>query len=68
MVDLEGPANAGELCYTLYIEMLRYTDGAQSFGKFAEVLGAVEAAKHEYYRQVVAPYEDKKRAENGNVG
>lgn len=61
------PVNVGELCYQLYRDMLRYTDGARAFNRFAEVLGAVEAAKLEYYRCVVAPHEDKKREENGDV-
>ena len=61
------PENVGELCYQLYRDMLRYADGARAFNRFAEVLGAVEAAKMEYYRRVVAPYEDVKIVENGDV-
>lgn len=32
-----------------------------------EVIGALEAAKLEFYRRVTAPYEDIKRAQNGDV-
>jgi len=32
-----------------------------------EVLGVLESAKLELYRQVVAKYEDKKREENGSI-
>lgn len=67
MVEVEGPANAGELTYQLYKTALDYIDGARAFGKFAEVLGAIEACKLELYRTQVAPYEDQKREENGDV-
>lgn len=32
-----------------------------------EVIGVLECAKQELYRQVAAPYEDVKKAENGSV-
>ena len=32
-----------------------------------EVIGVLECAKQELIRQVVNPYEDKKKAENGNI-
>lgn len=32
-----------------------------------EVIGVLECAKQELYRTVAAPYEDKKRLENGSV-
>ena len=32
-----------------------------------EVIGVLECCKLEYYRQIVAPYEDKKKEENGNI-
>lgn len=67
MVEVEGPANAGELCYQLYRDCIRYMDGARAFNRFAEVLGAIEAAKNEYYLNVVRPYEVAKREENGDV-
>lgn len=31
------------------------------------IIGVLECVKQEFYRTVVAPYEDKKRAENGPV-
>jgi hypothetical protein len=34
---------------------------------FNEVIGALECAKLELYRRLVAPYEDTKIAENGDV-
>ena len=32
-----------------------------------DVIGVLDSAKQEFYRTVVAPYEDKKRKENGSV-
>ena len=67
MVAKEGPATVGELTYVIYKAALEYIDGARAFGKFAEVLGAIEAAKLELYRREVGPYEDQKILENGDV-
>lgn len=63
----EKPDNPGELAYQLYRVILTYVDSRRSFYHFAHVLGAIEAAKLELYRREVAPYEDKKREENGDV-
>jgi hypothetical protein len=38
-----------------------------SYATFNEVIGALECAKLEMYRRMVAPYEDRKMAENGDV-
>lgn len=40
--------------------MPRYSD-------LNEVMGVLECAKLELYRRMAAPYEDKKREENGDV-
>ncbi len=39
----------------------------QSYATFNEVIGALECAKLEMYRRLVAPYEDRKMNENGDV-
>jgi hypothetical protein len=38
-----------------------------SYADINEVVGVLECAKLELYRRVAAPYEDRKRAENGDV-
>ena len=62
------PEGAGPLCYALTKQIndyrLRLGD---SFATFADILAALEATKIEFYRRVVAPYEDAKCAENGDV-
>jgi hypothetical protein len=55
----------GELTYAIYRLLLNYQ--AANFAEHSAVLGAVEAAKLEYYRRKVAPYEDEKIKENGDV-
>ncbi len=38
-----------------------------TYSDYNEVIGALEAAKLEYYRKVVVPYEEKKIKENGDL-
>ena len=38
-----------------------------SYTHLNDVLGMFDGASKEFYRRVVAPYEDKKRDENGDV-
>jgi hypothetical protein len=37
------------------------------YGSINEVIGVLECAKLELYRRIAAPYEDKKKEENGDV-
>lgn len=39
----------------------------QDYALYAQVIGALDCAKTEFYRRVVAPYEDQKEHENGDV-
>lgn len=63
------PLNAGELNYNLTQEVLRYVRerGGPNYGVFNDVLGVLTAMQHEIYRRLVAPYEDRKITENGDV-
>ena len=65
---IEPPSTTGELNYLFTRLMIQYT---QRFGikynTFNDVIGAIESAKIEYYRRVVAPYEKQKIIENGDV-
>ena len=38
-----------------------------AYAEFNEAIGAIECAKLELYRRMLAPYEDRKIAENGDV-
>lgn len=58
----------GELNFRLTSIATSYlTARGQSYSTFNEVIGALECAKLEMYRRMVAPYEDRKMIENGDV-
>ena len=65
----------GDLTFILVDACLSYKftleRGDESFDfryeDYASVIGALECAKQELYRRLVAPYEDKKIKENGDV-
>ena len=57
----------GELTYELYLLCLTALPPNARFADYATVLGCLEATKLELYRQQIAPYEDLKLEENGDV-
>ena len=62
------PDTAGELNYTItqLCETYRFKHKT-SYATFNDIIGALECAKQEYYRRMIAPYEDTKIIENGDV-
>jgi hypothetical protein len=61
-------ANAGELNYVLTTIVAAYiTKQGTRYSAINDAVGALECAKLELYRRVAAPYEEIKRAENGDV-
>jgi len=58
--------SAGELAYIVYRLLLKATLGG-SFVTFATMTGAVLAATREFNLRIVDPYENSKRADNGDV-
>jgi hypothetical protein len=63
--SVEGP---GDLNYMLtYLIHQYYTRAGGNYPAANDVLGALEGAKLEFYRRIVAPYEDRKMEENGDV-
>jgi hypothetical protein len=62
------PSDAGELNYVIsricdiYIQVK-----GKNYANLNEVMGVMECAKNEYYRRVVAPYENEKINSNGDV-
>ena len=62
------PATAGELNYAVTTLALEYVErNGKSYQTFADIISSLEGAKAEFYRRVVAPYEDGKCATNGDV-
>jgi hypothetical protein len=63
-------AGEGDLNYVLTsvaLAWLKYHKPPYKYATRVQVLAAFEAAKLEYYRRVMAPYEDKKIEVNGDV-
>jgi len=65
--DRRPPDTPGELNFAITQLLLNYLDGGMSYTAINEVIGVLECAKLELYRRVAAPYEDKKKEENGDV-
>jgi hypothetical protein len=70
--DYERASDPGGLNYQftqLCNEYIKYNGnkGEPSYRLLNDIVGALEACKLEFYRRAVAPYEDKKIIENGDV-
>lgn len=60
--------NPGQLNYCITKIIHSYVeDLGLRYATLNEAMGVLESAKQEFYRTVVAPYEDQKRKENGSV-
>jgi hypothetical protein len=58
----------GELNYVITSILNLYVKNhGVSYKTYNEVMGVMESAKQEFYRRNVAPYEDLKIRENGDV-
>jgi hypothetical protein len=57
----------GALNYAVTRLVLSFLGARPNYARFNAVIGVLECAKLELYRRAVAPYEDKKIAENGDV-
>ena len=61
------PTTAGELNFLFTSICKVYMENGESYQKYNDCIGALEGAKLELYRRKVAPYEDTKIKENGDV-
>lgn len=58
----------GELNYIITsLVQSYYAVWSRGYADFNDILGILECAKFEFYRKVIAPYEEKKCRENGDV-
>jgi hypothetical protein len=57
----------GELNYMITKQILMYLPDYPSYDEYNTVVGVLECVKQEYYRRMVAPYEDIKKEQNGDV-
>jgi len=71
MGDNFKPQNGGELQYAIAKLVQSYYESSCNskprYKHMEQMMGALSGAVQEHYRVVVAPYEDKKIAENGGV-
>lgn len=66
--ELAPAKNPGELNYLITMLLHRYMNyNGHNYQNCNDVLGALSGASNEFYRRKVAPYEDKKIEENGDV-
>ena len=64
----EVPKDSGELNYLITLLIQDYLEYKnESYQTYNDIIGALEGAKLELYRRKIAPYEDKKIKENGDV-
>lgn len=61
------PSNSGELNYLFTLIIDQYCKSSLRYSSINDAIGALEGAKLEFYRRVVAGYEDLKITENGDV-
>ena len=62
------PENAGELNYFITSHLHDYIEvNGLSYTTINTIIGVLECAKLELYRQIAVPYEDTKKKENGAV-
>lgn len=65
----EGPQTAGELNFVITDAVMSYVErnGPVNYDLLNEAMGVLESAKQEFYRRMVAPYEEEKCKTNGDV-
>lgn len=67
-IDAMGVITPGELNYLITQLMIKQASAqGVSYATLNSIVGAVESAKAEFQRRVVAPYEDQKAYDNGDV-
>jgi hypothetical protein len=64
------PTTVGDLNYIITTTLLNFVRAIPAdidYTTINAVIGVLECAKMELYRRVAVPYEERKRAENGDV-
>jgi len=57
----------GHVNFCISYLLVRLFEKKSRYARINTLMGAIEAAKQEFYRFHVVPYEEKKREENGDV-
>lgn len=68
-LEKRSPVTWGEFNYTITRQILDFLHNKtdSSYAAYNSVIGMLECIKQELYRRMIAPYEDKKIKENGDV-
>ena len=62
------PVTAGQLNYQIHLLLEQYINkNGFNYQTCNDIMGALQGVQQEFYRRKVAPYEDKKIAENGDI-
>lgn len=62
------PKTAGELNYAIHLLLDEYLMWqGESYQTYNDMMGALTGVQAELYRRKIAPYEDKKIIENGDI-
>ena len=65
---MSGVHSEGDLNYFITNMLIHYAKKkGVSYATFNSIIGALECAKLEFYRRAIAPYEEMKIKENGDV-
>ena len=68
LLDGQVPSNAGQLNYMIHRLIFDYINrSGKCYQTLNDVIGVLECVKQELYRRSVAPYEDRKIIDNGEV-
>jgi uncharacterized protein DUF6899 len=67
LTSVRGAHETGELNYQITMLVDKYLGSEPNYQLYNEAIGALECAKLEIYRRLVAPYETLKMWENGDV-
>jgi len=61
------PAHLNYIISKIIHGYIQREDNGLSYRRLNHAIGVLECAKMELYRQVVGPFEDTKKSENGNI-
>ena len=66
-LGLTSGYQSGDMNYTLTRLIFKWWLDCPSYSRGAEIMGLLSCVAAEFYRRVLAPYENAKLAENGDV-
>lgn len=69
LVSLErlNEFNVGDFNYLITRMLTIFWNSSKSYEKANSLIGVLECVKQEFYRRAIAPYEDVKIKENGDI-